>query len=53
MVEATVMDPPSETEAPLMVMAEFARSALATVAQVATPLPLRERMNWLVQLVPV
>jgi hypothetical protein len=34
-------------------MVEFARSVLATVAHVATPEPLRERTNWLVQLVPV
>ena len=52
-VEATVMVPPSETEAPLMVMLELARSVFCTVAQVATPEPLSERTNWLVQLVPV
>ena len=51
--------PPSETVPPpvaipvvLMVMLENARSALATVAQVAVPAPLSERTNWLVQLEP-
>ena len=52
-VEATVIEPPRDTDAPLMVMAELARSVFCTVAQVATPDPLRERENWLVQLVPV
>ena len=52
-VEATVMEPPRDTDAPLMVMAELARSVFCTVAQVATPDPLRERENWLVQEEPV
>ena len=47
-VDATVMVPPRDTEAPLMVILELARSVFCTVAQVATPLPLRERTNWLV-----
>ena len=52
-VEATVMEPPRDTDAPLMVMAELARSVFCTVAQVATPEPLSERTNWLVQDEPV
>jgi hypothetical protein len=52
-VEATVIEPPSETLEPLIVMDEFARSVFWTVAHVATPDPLSERTNWLVQAEPV
>ena len=38
---------------PLTTIVECARSVLATVAQIAAPAPLMERMNWLVQPEPV
>lgn len=44
-VDETVIVPPRETDVPLMVIAEFARSVFATVAQVAAPPPLSERTN--------
>jgi hypothetical protein len=52
-VDDTVMEPPRETAEPLMVMLLFCRSVFCTVAQVATPLPFIDLMNWLVQEVPV
>ena len=43
------LPPPVSMPVEAMVMEELARSVLATVAHVATPLPFRERTNWLVQ----
>jgi hypothetical protein len=45
-------EPPSVQVVPLTVSEGLTRSVLATEAQVAAPLALRERGNWLVQLVP-
>jgi hypothetical protein len=51
-VDATVIDPPSDTEVPFIVIDELERSVFATLAQVPTPEAERERTNWLVQDVP-